>query len=367
MGNDIGKPVYPALERLVAGRRVVVVSAKNSQPPHVDDAVVVRFNSDEMPAHIWVTAFWGPPSATLSRGAELIVGSVPDSIEAIDSHAIVKDFPRERKANLALISSPLPPVELIDTAHWRALREQTPAIPLSGIAFLAMLETTTFARCDIHGMNFYVDSAPPLYRGRWFGHVHDLPLAARWLGNLLQRDERFRVCGAIPGDLLPQLQCLQEQALREYDESQAADRRRAESGPPLEPTPEAAGIHAIANGPGLVWCFVDNVKACRYDSEGAALRLEFQIVALLKNAPAGKLIYCDSAAGVWRELSAPMVRSPYVGKQNPDIPWAECCRFVVADVIPLPAPPVAPAILASSAEGCFFVARLAGAAFGRGV
>jgi hypothetical protein len=187
---------YPRLATLVAGRRVDVLCRKDKPTPQVHD-VVVRFNHDEAPADIWATAFFGTPSATLAASAQLVIGTVPETTEEISPHGWTKNFAAEKALYLATGEISLDRIEQIEVGHWRALRDDVPALPLTGIVFLSMLKRTRFDRCVIHGMDFYSDAATPLRWGRWHGDVHDLHLAAIWVQRLLDSDPRFEFIGDI--------------------------------------------------------------------------------------------------------------------------------------------------------------------------
>lgn len=187
---------YPRLATLVAGRRVDVLCRKDEPAPQAH-GLVVRFNHDETPADIWATAFFGTPSATLAAGSRLVIGTVPGTIEKILPHGWTKDFPAEKALYLDRGGISLDRIEQVEVEHWRALRDDVPALPLTGIVFLSMLKRTRFERCVIHGMDFYSNATTPLRWGRWHGEVHDLHLAAIWVQRLLETDPRFEFIGDI--------------------------------------------------------------------------------------------------------------------------------------------------------------------------
>ena len=193
---------YPILESLVAHQRVVVIARKNYSPELAAGVLTTRFNDDESSADIWATSFYRTPSKALSESAKVVVGTVPDSVETIPSHHYIKDFSKERGNYLNSFSISRDRIETIETNHWRKLREETPAIPLSGIALLSMLEKTSLSACDIYGMNFYANEIGPLHEGRWFDSVHHLYLSARWLNRLLECDSRFRLIDNDPISLV---------------------------------------------------------------------------------------------------------------------------------------------------------------------
>ena len=188
--------LYPRLAGLVAGRRVDMLCRKDGPIPHEPD-LVVRFNHDEAPADIWATAFFGVPSVTLSRGARLIVGTVPDCRWEVHPHGWPKDFSAEKVDYLARGGIPAERVEQVDFEHWRSLIDELPAVPLSGLVFLSMLRRTRVDRCVIHDMDFYSTATTPLRSGRWHGDVHDLHFAALWVRRLLRDDRRFEFVGDI--------------------------------------------------------------------------------------------------------------------------------------------------------------------------
>ncbi|SDY21122.1 hypothetical protein SAMN05421755_101155 [Nitrosomonas sp. Nm33] len=104
---------------------------------------------------LWATAFWGEPSAALASSARLVLGTVPDSTEQVPERGWTKDFAADRAAYLAAAQVPEERVESVATEHWRELRAAMPAIPLSGLVAVAMLERSSLATCEVHGMTLY--------------------------------------------------------------------------------------------------------------------------------------------------------------------------------------------------------------------
>jgi hypothetical protein len=194
--SDHATTAYPRLASLVAGRRVDVLCAKGSAAPR-DAGLLVRFNADEAPADIWATAFFGEIGAALARSARVIVGTTPPGRWEIQPHGWHKDFSTEKADYMARAGLSDDRIEQVDAAHWRALQARMPALPMSGLVLLSMLEKTPLERCVIHGMTFYASATTPLRDARWHGDVHDLSLAALWLRQLLRADPRFEFDGDI--------------------------------------------------------------------------------------------------------------------------------------------------------------------------
>jgi hypothetical protein len=194
--NAIADAPYPRLAALVAHRRVDVLCAKGGVAP-AGVGVTVRFNQDEAPADIWATAFYGPASTRLAADAKLVVGTTPLGPWAIQPHGWRKDFSSEKADFLARTGLSDDRIEQVRLDHWRALQARMPALPLSGLVLLSMLERTRLESCVIHGMTFYADATTPLRDARWHGDVHDLHLSALWLRQLLRADDRFQFVGDI--------------------------------------------------------------------------------------------------------------------------------------------------------------------------
>ena len=194
--NHAADDIYPRLTALVTGRRVDMLCAKGAAAPRGVD-LTMRFNQDEAPADIWATAFYRPFSATLAAGARLILGTVPEGRRDIQPHGWHKDFSAERAEFMARARLSNDRIEQVGVEHWRSLQARMPALPMSGLVALSMLERTGVVRCVIHGMTFYADAPTPLRDGRWYGDVHDLHLAALWLRQLLRADRRFEFVGDI--------------------------------------------------------------------------------------------------------------------------------------------------------------------------
>jgi hypothetical protein len=216
---------YPLLEALVSGRTVHVFAKKHDRRGAPAGVLTARFNEDDIPADIWATAFAQPPSPVLAASARLIVGTVPDGTESIPEVDLVKDFTAQRRDFLHRAGHPLPPIEQAESGHWRTIREAAPAIPLSGIVLMGMLTTTSVAACVVHGMDFYAGLRTPMHRGRWFGYVHDLLMAAGWTRALAAADPRFvfpgtdlDACVAEVGGRMAEIAGIH----RQHEEAQAA-------------------------------------------------------------------------------------------------------------------------------------------------
>lgn len=173
---------YPRLNEIVAGQ-TVICAASNVDTAHLD-GIVIRFNSDDLPADIWVSSFWEPPKPQIISSAKLCCGGVPQSRELFSDFGWDKNFAEDANKNANSFTP-----EFIHRAHWQELSIAMPVYPLSGMAILSMLQSTQMTRCLIIGYNFYLNRSHELW-SRYHG-AHDLFEAAVWLGGLLESDKRF--------------------------------------------------------------------------------------------------------------------------------------------------------------------------------